>query len=135
MPSGRNQVWPSIRPRTYPASRSPGPEENLGKRGNAGRPVSGWSWDAGNDRNHAQNSHGREGIRTLLPQKTAASTSWCSLRDRKSVVSGKGVSVRVDLGGRRVIKKKIIEQHKELRAYTDVHKTNSGGKEHIQNKY
>src|SRR3546814_14084657 len=27
-------------------------------------------------------------------------------RDRKSVVSGKSVSVRVDLGGRRVIKKK-----------------------------
>src|SRR3546814_3144306 len=29
----------------------------------------------------------------------------CS-RDRKSVVSGKSVSVRVDLGGRRIIKKK-----------------------------
>src|SRR3546814_21159351 len=28
------------------------------------------------------------------------------LRDRKSVVSGKSVSVRVDLGGRRIIKKK-----------------------------
>src|SRR3546814_15985862 len=28
--------------------------------------------------------------------------------DRKSVVSGKSVSVRVDLGGRRIIKKKII---------------------------
>src|SRR3546814_16204524 len=27
-------------------------------------------------------------------------------KDRKSVVSGKGVSVRVDLGGRRIIKKK-----------------------------
>src|SRR3546814_10999981 len=30
----------------------------------------------------------------------------CSMRDRKSVVSGKSVSVRVDLGGRRIIKKK-----------------------------
>src|SRR3546814_13296774 len=29
------------------------------------------------------------------------------LRDRKSVVTGKSVSVRVDLGGRRIIKKKI----------------------------
>src|SRR3546814_11175895 len=29
-----------------------------------------------------------------------------ALEDRKSVVSGKGVSVRVDLGGRRIIKKK-----------------------------
>src|SRR3546814_11446097 len=28
--------------------------------------------------------------------------------DRKSVVSGKSVSVRVDLGGRRIIKKKIL---------------------------
>src|SRR3546814_18583355 len=29
-----------------------------------------------------------------------------AIRDRKSVVSGKSVSVRVDLGGRRIIKKK-----------------------------
>src|SRR3546814_2927069 len=28
-------------------------------------------------------------------------------QDRKSVVSGKSVSVRVDLGGRRIIKKKV----------------------------
>src|SRR3546814_18861616 len=32
--------------------------------------------------------------------------------DRKSVVEGKGVSVRVDLGGRRVIKKKKIKTTK-----------------------
>src|SRR3546814_17642677 len=31
-------------------------------------------------------------------------------RDRKSVVEGKSVSVRVDLGGRRIIKKKTIEK-------------------------
>src|SRR3546814_14303382 len=31
--------------------------------------------------------------------------------DRKSVVSGKSVSVRVDLGGRRIIKKKKKEEH------------------------
>src|SRR3546814_12200178 len=31
--------------------------------------------------------------------------------DRKSVVSGKSVSVRVDLGGRRIIKKKNIHSH------------------------
>src|SRR3546814_17379277 len=31
--------------------------------------------------------------------------------DRKSVGSGKSVSVRVDLGGRRIIKKKNKEQH------------------------
>src|SRR3546814_11076984 len=32
--------------------------------------------------------------------------------DRKSVVEGKSVSVRVDLGGRRIIKKKIQEIEK-----------------------
>src|SRR3546814_18830897 len=36
-------------------------------------------------------------------------------RDRKSVVSGKSVSVRVDLGGRRIIQKK-----QKLRTHTDV---------------
>src|SRR3546814_19477711 len=34
-------------------------------------------------------------------------------RDRKSVVSGKRGSVRVDLGGRRIIKKKKPTRHKE----------------------
>src|SRR3546814_18696522 len=29
-------------------------------------------------------------------------------QDRKSVVSGKSVSVRVDLGGRRIMKKKLV---------------------------
>src|SRR3546814_11276879 len=32
--------------------------------------------------------------------------------DRKSVVEGKSVSVRVDLGGRRIIKKKKQNKHK-----------------------
>src|SRR3546814_12579008 len=36
----------------------------------------------------------------LIPAGSSAA------RDRKSVVSGKSVSVRVDLGGRRIIKKK-----------------------------
>src|SRR3546814_12330091 len=34
----------------------------------------------------------------------------CREGDRKSVVSGKSVSVRVDLGGRRIIKKKKTRQ-------------------------
>src|SRR3546814_14977356 len=34
------------------------------------------------------------------------------LEDRKSVVSGTSVSVRVDLGGRRVLKKKSQSHHK-----------------------
>src|SRR3546814_13324519 len=36
------------------------------------------------------------------------------VRDRKSVVSGKSVSVRVDLGGRRIIKKKKQERSKNV---------------------
>src|SRR3546814_12998054 len=38
--------------------------------------------------------------------------------DRKSVVSGKSVSVRVDLGGRRIIKKKNSQFAKLHRRYT-----------------
>src|SRR3546814_17147016 len=37
---------------------------------------------------------------------TAFAMARATSRDRKSVVEGKGVSVRVDLGGRRIIKKK-----------------------------
>src|SRR3546814_14683874 len=39
------------------------------------------------------------------------SISSLLLADRKSVVSGKSVSVRVDLGGRRIIKKKKQKKH------------------------
>src|SRR3546814_436850 len=42
-----------------------------------------------------------------LPEDLATETP--SPEDRKSVVSGKSVSVRVDLGGRRVIKKKTAK--------------------------
>src|SRR3546814_18131512 len=41
------------------------------------------------------------------PAHALPSMRWPSRRDRKSVVEGKNVSVRVDLGGRRIIKKKI----------------------------
>src|SRR3546814_1590307 len=40
---------------------------------------------------------------------TGAAVQQALTRDRKSVVEGKSVSVRVDLGGRRSIKKKIRE--------------------------
>src|SRR3546814_13344394 len=40
--------------------------------------------------------------RSALPEERAVATD----ADRKSVVKGKSVSVRVDLGGRRIIKKK-----------------------------
>src|SRR3546814_11895441 len=39
------------------------------------------------------------------------------VQDRKSVVSGKRVSVRVDIGGRSIIKKKNIPQNMSLRTY------------------
>src|SRR3546814_13734294 len=35
-------------------------------------------------------------------------------QDRKSVVSGTSVSVRVDLGGRRIIKKKLSYNYREV---------------------
>src|SRR3546814_16629371 len=40
-----------------------------------------------------------------------------SFADRKSVVSGKSVSVRVDLGGRRIITKKRNETHHKVTIY------------------
>src|SRR3546814_18841901 len=47
--------------------------------------------------------------RPRLPQAAAGLVPArpCRSEDRKSVVCGKSVSVRVDLGGRRIIKKKI----------------------------
>src|SRR3546814_17656642 len=51
----------------------------------------------------------------LFEQVHAASTStWSSAdryTDRKSVVEGKSVAVRVDIGGRRIIKKKKQPHH------------------------
>src|SRR3546814_11020983 len=50
--------------------------------------------------------------RLLVEEGRLAGESWLDQplllfpRDRKSVVEGKSVSVRVDLGGRRIIKKK-----------------------------
>src|SRR3546814_17149691 len=45
-------------------------------------------------------------VRSVLLSPQAASARAPSEEDRKGVVSGKSVSVRVDLGGRRIIKKK-----------------------------
>src|SRR3546814_13549102 len=52
-------------------------------------------------------------VRSLIKNGAAAchiedqvGAKRCGHRDRKSVVSGKSVTVRVDLGGRRIIKKK-----------------------------
>src|SRR3546814_12464654 len=50
--------------------------------------------------------------------------------DRKSVVYGKSVSVRVDLGGRRIIKKK----NKQRRQYTQ-HQTTHQSSKHLMRKH
>src|SRR3546814_16257301 len=54
----------------------------------------------------AQTIHQRSVMRTLSCGKMPPIFAGFIIRDRKSVVSGKGVSGRVDLGGRGVIKKK-----------------------------
>src|SRR3546814_17225455 len=46
----------------------------------------------------------RRGAALILPEENGDAASVTG--DRKSVVEGKSVSVRVDLGGRRIIKKK-----------------------------
>src|SRR3546814_11060622 len=48
---------------------------------------------------------------TPIP-RTGPGAPWQSAKDRKSVGEGKSVSVRVDLGGRRIIKKKKNTKHK-----------------------
>src|SRR3546814_16098890 len=47
---------------------------------------------------------------TALSESASPAPKAARRADRKSVVSGKSVSVRVDLGGRRLIKKKKIPQ-------------------------
>src|SRR3546814_13501666 len=58
-------------------------------------------------------NHGTQGViqyeqfvNTSKSAITGMAASWTSLGDRKSVVSGKSVSVRLSLGGRRIYKKK-----------------------------
>src|SRR3546814_16092336 len=52
------------------------------------------------------------GLKFRTKQKAQAR---CRLgRDRKSVVEGKSVSVRLDIGGRRIIKKKKVQSKHEV---------------------
>src|SRR3546814_20870598 len=66
---------------------------------------------------HGKRKSGIQTGRTAVPSQTwlqpaafaaffRSPASGLSAADRKSVVSGKSVSVRVDIGGRRIIKKK-----------------------------
>src|SRR3546814_13364348 len=58
-------------------------------------------------------AEGAEGVDITLAR--AAPAAELDAEDRKSVVEGKSVSVRVDLGGRRNIKKKKIKDKKNTR--------------------
>src|SRR3546814_11586914 len=60
-------------------------------------------------RHHAAGSRSDRSLARGLQFKRGKARSGI---DRKSVVSGKSVSVRVDLGGRRIIKKKKIKKQK-----------------------
>src|SRR3546814_19238027 len=67
--------------------------------GRPGRKQPGRSWQVLRSPESADpEGFARNLVRPQSPRRSAA--------DRKSVVSGKSVSVRVDLGGRRIIKKK-----------------------------
>src|SRR3546814_20213345 len=59
------------------------------------------------DRTHVINDTVGEVDRQLLAARQHILYAFVR-RDRKSVVEGKSVSVRVDLGGRRIIKKNIL---------------------------
>src|SRR3546814_14408881 len=81
-------------------------------------------WRQGRGRQHRQWRHRR---RQRRPRPRHRGRQWRRPPgDRKSVVSGKSVSVRVDLGGRRIIKKKKKTQSITLAdnsdSHTDAHK-------------
>src|SRR3546814_15467250 len=65
---------------------------------------------------HTGTPPGFDGFCHLTDSSTSGSAAWISERsfasmpDRKSVVAGKSVSVSVELGGRRIIKKKRAQQ-------------------------
>src|SRR3546814_21089085 len=60
--------------------------------------------------------HGPSTSSEPAPRKQGANGVGFAPLDRKSVVSGKSVSVRVDLGGRRIIKKKNKQKSKRTEA-------------------
>src|SRR3546814_16110796 len=54
-----------------------------------------------------------ERVRQERTARPATAAAWQTPPDRKSGVSGKSVSVRVDIGGRRIIKKKKHRKNKK----------------------
>src|SRR3546814_20543046 len=58
------------------------------------------------------------------PILVAGDNFGCGPRDRKSVGEGKSVSIRVALGGRRIIKKKINSDNSDMTHKLDVRQIN-----------
>src|SRR3546814_13872272 len=95
--------------------------------------ISDWSSDVcSSDLVKVKGKNGEKisiGDRVKITGKLSSNDSYCSLNvqeieklegDRKSVVEGKSVSVRVDLGGRRIIKKKKQETSNQRREQVQI---------------
>src|SRR3546814_12970690 len=65
----------------------------------------------------ARGHYSREDAQRLVRKNIVTRALGVENEDRKSVVSGKSVSVRVDLGGRRIIKKKKISIQYRITRY------------------
>src|SRR3546814_18249153 len=99
--------------------RPPAASPTTGSRST--RPACRRAWRSENSCERAMDERepasGEEGDGEPIPLSALQHAVYClrqaalihleRLLDRKSVVSGKSVSVRVDLGGRRIIKKKL----------------------------
>src|SRR3546814_13656485 len=94
------------------APRKPGASPTISRRASTDPKLdTGALWKAGNAARLACRNAARRGQCGQSRSGAAGSTRSVTLMrarrpDRKRVVSGKSVSVRVDLGGRRIIKKK-----------------------------
>src|SRR3546814_14896749 len=67
--------------------------------------ISDWSSDVCSSDLHAEPMSLDDALRLAETRAPELQAREAGLEDRKSVVEGKSVSVRVDLGGRRIIKK------------------------------
>src|SRR3546814_19461860 len=89
--AGLANVWPA--PRRHSSSGHLGDGDCVAVRG------TGWSATA-------LHTFSASTVAATSCTRSRAAPRWAAIRDRKSVVSGKSVYARVDLGGRRLIQKK-----------------------------
>src|SRR3546814_212205 len=97
-------------PRASGSSRRPAPA--IGLQGY--RSVPGGGYDGDSACVAVPGSVGRDASAVASRSDASRSTFFFFSADRKSVVAGKSVSVRVDLGGRRIIKKKKKKENNKL---------------------